>query len=51
MRIASRGAAARAALTGRGRAPLVYGRDRPEDGVSARGGVTLDDLHALFPGC
>ncbi|MGI5248038.1 maleylpyruvate isomerase N-terminal domain-containing protein [Actinacidiphila glaucinigra] len=29
---------------------LVYGRNRPEDGVSARDGVTLDDLHALFPG-
>lgn len=29
---------------------LVYGRNRPQDGVSARDGVTLDDLRALFPG-
>ncbi|MFF7215111.1 maleylpyruvate isomerase N-terminal domain-containing protein [Streptomyces sp. NPDC008238] len=29
---------------------LVYGRNRPEDGVTARDGVTLDDLRALFPG-
>lgn len=30
---------------------LVYGRHRPgQDGVSAAGGVTLEDLRSLFPG-
>ncbi|MFI8185181.1 hypothetical protein ACIF70_32310 [Actinacidiphila glaucinigra] len=29
---------------------LVYGRNRPQDGVTARDGITLDDLRALFPG-
>ncbi|MFD8074976.1 maleylpyruvate isomerase N-terminal domain-containing protein [Streptomyces sp. NPDC059718] len=29
---------------------LVYGRNRPRDAVTARDGVTLDDLRALFPG-
>ncbi|WUD77850.1 maleylpyruvate isomerase N-terminal domain-containing protein [Streptomyces sp. NBC_00510] len=29
---------------------LVYGRNHPRDAVTARDGVTLDDLRALFPG-
>jgi uncharacterized protein (TIGR03083 family) len=29
---------------------LVYGRNRPQDGVTARGGIALDDVRALFPG-
>ncbi|WP_228001447.1 hypothetical protein [Nocardia australiensis] len=29
---------------------LVYGRSRPDDEVAATGPITLDDLHALFPG-
>ncbi|MFB7285937.1 maleylpyruvate isomerase N-terminal domain-containing protein [Actinacidiphila glaucinigra] len=29
---------------------LVYGRNRPQDGVTVRDGITLDDLRALFPG-
>ena len=29
---------------------LVYGRNRAEDGVTAAGAVTVDDLRSLFPG-
>ncbi|MGH3853534.1 MAG: maleylpyruvate isomerase family mycothiol-dependent enzyme [Pseudonocardiaceae bacterium] len=29
---------------------LVYGRNRAEDGVTAAGAVTADDLRSLFPG-
>ncbi|WP_405592309.1 maleylpyruvate isomerase family mycothiol-dependent enzyme [Streptomyces sp. NBC_01092] len=29
---------------------LVYGRNRPQDPVTATGSITLDDLRALFPG-
>jgi hypothetical protein len=29
---------------------LVYGRNRPEDGVTVTGAVTLQDLRSLFPG-
>jgi hypothetical protein len=29
---------------------LIYGRNRPEDGITATGGVTLEDLRSLFPG-
>jgi uncharacterized protein (TIGR03083 family) len=29
---------------------LVYGRNRPEDGLTVTGDVTLDDLRRLFPG-
>lgn len=29
---------------------LVYGRNRPQDGITATGMITLDDLRSLFPG-
>jgi uncharacterized protein (TIGR03083 family) len=29
---------------------LVYGRNRPEDGIVVAGDVTLEDLRSLFPG-
>ncbi|WP_030179923.1 maleylpyruvate isomerase family mycothiol-dependent enzyme [Streptomyces sp. NRRL S-813] len=29
---------------------LVYGRNRPQDGVTVSGAATLDDLRSLFPG-
>ncbi|MGC5022777.1 maleylpyruvate isomerase N-terminal domain-containing protein [Micromonospora sp. DT47] len=29
---------------------LVYGRNRPDDGIRVSGAVTLDDLRSLFPG-
>ncbi|SIR74057.1 TIGR03083 family protein [Micromonospora avicenniae] len=29
---------------------LIYGRNRPEDGVNVTGDVVLDDLRRLFPG-
>ena len=29
---------------------LVYGRNRPQDPLTATGSITLDDLRSLFPG-